>query len=41
VNHLIDNMDKFQDWDNPEYSNMGTFRAIEQGIEIHAMAKVL
>jgi nucleoside-diphosphate-sugar epimerase len=41
VNHLIDNMDKFQDWDNPEYSNMGTFRAIEHGVEIHAMAKVL
>jgi nucleoside-diphosphate-sugar epimerase len=41
VKNLIENMDKFQDWDNPQYSNMGTFKAIESGIEIHAMAKVL
>jgi nucleoside-diphosphate-sugar epimerase len=41
VKNLIDNMDKFQDWDNPMYSNMSTFKAIESGIEIHAMAKAL
>jgi nucleoside-diphosphate-sugar epimerase len=41
VKHLIDNMEKFQDWDNPTYSNMATFKGIESGIEIHAMAKVL
>jgi nucleoside-diphosphate-sugar epimerase len=40
VNNLIDNMAKFQDWDNPAYSNMSTFRAIESDIDIHAMAKV-
>jgi hypothetical protein len=34
-------MDKFQDWDNPLYSNMETFKALENGIEIHTMAKVL
>jgi len=41
VMNLIDNMDKFQDWENPLYSNINTFKAIENGIEIHAMAKVL
>jgi len=41
VLNLIENMDKFQDWDNPLYSNIGTFKAIENGIEIHAMAKAL
>jgi nucleoside-diphosphate-sugar epimerase len=41
VLNLIDNMDKFQDWDNPMYSNIGTFKAIEKDIEIHAMDKVL
>lgn len=38
VANLIDNMDKFRDWDNPLYSNIDTFKAIENGIEIHAMA---
>jgi nucleoside-diphosphate-sugar epimerase len=35
---LIDNMDKFQDWDNPLYSNIGTFKSIDSGVEMHAMA---
>ena len=39
VLNLIENMDKFQDWDNPLYSNIGTFKAIENSIEIPAMAK--
>jgi nucleoside-diphosphate-sugar epimerase len=39
VTNLIDNMDKFQDWDNPMYSNIATFKAIENGVEIQAMAK--
>jgi hypothetical protein len=34
-------MDKFEDWDNPLYSNMGTFKAIDNGIEIHAMESTL
>ena len=38
VANLIDNMDKSRDWDNPLYSNIDTFKAIEDGIEIHAMA---
>jgi nucleoside-diphosphate-sugar epimerase len=41
VMNLIDNMDKFQDWENPLYSNIGTFKGIEHGVEIHGMAKVL
>lgn len=41
VMHLIDNMDKFQDWDNPLYSNIVAFKAIENGLEIHAMAKAV
>ena len=41
VINLIDNMDKFKDWDNPLYSNIGTFKAIENSIEIHAMASAV
>jgi len=41
VMNLIDNMDKFQDWDNPLYSNIGAFKAIESGLEIHSMTKAL
>jgi nucleoside-diphosphate-sugar epimerase len=37
VNNLIDNMDKFRDWDNPAYSNIQTFKQLENGIEIHSM----
>jgi nucleoside-diphosphate-sugar epimerase len=37
VDNLIDNMDKFRDWDNPAYSNIQTFRQIENGIEVHDM----
>jgi nucleoside-diphosphate-sugar epimerase len=37
VDNLIDNMDKFRDWDNPAYSNINTFRQIENGIEVHDM----
>jgi nucleoside-diphosphate-sugar epimerase len=37
VDNLIDNMDKFQDWDNPAYSNIQSFRQIENGITVHDM----
>lgn len=37
VDNLIDNVDKFQDWDNPAYSNIQTFKQIENGIEVHDM----
>lgn len=40
VGELIENMDKFQDWDNPSYSNIATFKAIESGIEMQAMVAV-
>jgi nucleoside-diphosphate-sugar epimerase len=38
VNSLIDNKEKFKDWDNPQYSNMQTFRSIESGLDVQAMA---
>jgi nucleoside-diphosphate-sugar epimerase len=41
VTNLIDNMDRCRDWDNPLYSNIATFKAIENGVESHAMASVL
>jgi nucleoside-diphosphate-sugar epimerase len=37
VDNLFDNMDKFRDWDNPAYSNIHTFRQIENGIGVHDM----
>jgi nucleoside-diphosphate-sugar epimerase len=38
VTNLIDNKDLFQDWDNPNYSNIQTFRQVENGLEVHDMA---
>jgi hypothetical protein len=35
---LIDNLKKFEDLDNPQYSNIQTFKKIESGIAIHDMA---
>jgi hypothetical protein len=29
VRHLIKNMDRFADWDNPEYYNVQVFHALE------------
>jgi nucleoside-diphosphate-sugar epimerase len=40
VSNLIDNMDKFRDWSNPAYSNIQTFKEIENEIEIHDMVAV-
>jgi len=37
VDDLIENMRKFQDWDNPAYSNIMTFKQIDNGIEVHEM----
>jgi len=37
VDNLIDNVDKFRDWDNPAYANIQCFRAIEKEIEVHNM----
>src|SRR5277367_4078451 len=33
VDNLIDNMDKFQDWDNPAYANIQCFKQLEKEIE--------
>jgi nucleoside-diphosphate-sugar epimerase len=38
VRTLVDNMDKFPDWDNPEYSNIQQFKKLESGMDIHFMA---
>jgi len=40
VGSLIDNMEKYEGWDNPAYSNIESFRALESGVEIHRMAAV-
>lgn len=34
---LIDNMEKFQDWDNPLYSNIQAFKKLESGIDVYSM----
>jgi nucleoside-diphosphate-sugar epimerase len=39
VMNLADNMTKFQDWDNPLYSNIATFKTLDNELEIHDMAK--
>lgn len=38
VDNLIDNMDKFKDWDNPLYSNIHTFRLIDSRMPAYRMA---
>lgn len=40
VGSLVDNMDKYEGWSNPLYSNMESFRALESGIEMHDMGTV-
>jgi nucleoside-diphosphate-sugar epimerase len=37
VSSLIDNMEKFKDWDNPAYSNIQAFKKLESGIEVYSM----
>lgn len=41
VDNLIDNMDKFSDWDNPAYANIQCFKEMERAIEVHSMAVVV
>ena len=38
VRNLIDHMDKYEGWDNPRFSNIECFRALESGAEIHPTA---
>ena len=37
VGNLVDNMDKFQDWDNPAYSNILSLKKLEAAIDVHAL----
>jgi nucleoside-diphosphate-sugar epimerase len=41
VGSLIDNMDKFSDWENPSYSNIASFKQLENKIETYALGKVI
>jgi len=41
VGSLIDNMDKFSDWENPFYSNIACFKQLENKIETYALGKVV
>ncbi len=38
VDNLIENMSKFHDWDNPLYSNILTFKELDERVEAPAMA---
>ncbi len=38
VGSLIDNMDKYEDLDCPEYSNIECFKALEKNLQLHDMA---
>jgi nucleoside-diphosphate-sugar epimerase len=38
VGSLVDNMDKFQDWDNPLYSNIQAFKKLESEMEVPTMS---
>ena len=40
VGSLIDNMDEYEGWDNPAYSNIESFKLLENGVEIHDMVGV-
>jgi nucleoside-diphosphate-sugar epimerase len=40
VSSLVNNMDKFQDWDNPLYSNIQAFKELESGMETHSLSAV-
>lgn len=37
VDNLIENMSKFQDWDNPLYSNILTFKDLDAKVEVPTM----
>jgi nucleoside-diphosphate-sugar epimerase len=38
VGGLVDHMDKFQDWDNPMYSNIQCLKKLENAIDVHSLA---
>jgi nucleoside-diphosphate-sugar epimerase len=41
VGSLVDNMDKFKDWDNPLYSNILSLKKLEAAIEVHSLTGAL
>jgi nucleoside-diphosphate-sugar epimerase len=41
VGSLVDNMDKFKDWDNPLYSNIQSLKKLEAAIEVHSLTGAL
>ena len=38
VGSLVENMNKYEGWDNPAYSNIECFRALENDVEVHQLA---
>src|SRR5439155_4338247 len=41
VGSLMDNLNKYEGgWDNPAYSNIECFKALENGVEVHDMVGV-
>jgi nucleoside-diphosphate-sugar epimerase len=40
VGSLIDHMEKYEGWDNPVYSNIESFKALESAVEIHDLVGV-
>jgi nucleoside-diphosphate-sugar epimerase len=38
VRGLVDNMEKFKDWDNPIYSNIQSLKKLESAIDVHSLA---
>jgi len=38
VGGLVDNMEKFEDWDNPAYSNIQSLKKLESVIDVHSLA---
>jgi nucleoside-diphosphate-sugar epimerase len=41
VGSLVDNMDRFKDWDNPLYSNIQSLKKLEAAIEVHSLTGAL
>ena len=38
VGGLVDNMERFKDWDNPAYSNIQSLKKLESAIDVHSLA---
>jgi len=40
VKHLIENMDKFQDWDNPQYYNIETLKLLSRNDSLRSLVQM-